>query len=102
MRTPVTARCSPCARPRGHGARTAAIQTAKHAAEKTKRSVRNPNGGACGIASRATTKPVDQMRTNSHGIARTNALWCAPAAAVRASADTGADFRQCLLEVVDH
>src|SRR6516225_2946794 len=102
MSTPVTARCSICARPRGHGAPASTIQTAKHAAEKTKRSVRKPNGGACGIASRAAMKPVDQMPTKSQGIARTKAVWCAPGATVRASADTGADFRQCLLEVVDH
>jgi hypothetical protein len=70
----VTARCSHCARLAGHAAFAIAIQTRKHAAERAKRSDRKPNGGACGIARRATTKPVAQMRTNSHGIARTKAV----------------------------
>src|SRR5436190_6685732 len=90
---PTTARWNHCQRPFGHWAPTIAIQTAKHAAESAKRIVRKPNGGACGIARRATTKPVDQMRTKSHGIARTKP---------GLSADTGANFRQGLLQVVDH
>src|SRR6476619_1543002 len=116
----MTARWNHCRRPFGHSARAIAIQTMKHAADKAKRRVRKPNGGACGIARRATTKPVDQIRTKSHGIALANitppcsfrSLAGAAAAPrtgpprgsrfVACSTDTGADFRQGLLEVVDH
>src|SRR5450755_2314500 len=78
MSSPVTARWPHCARPAGQAACVRAIQAKKQSADRAKRTQRKENGGAWGIPSRATTKPVLQIRTKTQGIAL--ALIAAPAA----------------------
>ena len=46
--------------------------------------MRKLNGGACGIASRATTKPVLQTPTKTQGIAASQACWRSTAAMISA------------------
>ena len=70
---PMTARCSHCARPRGQAARASAIQTPKQTTESAIAHGQELIGGACGIARRATTKPVLQISTKTHGIAADHA-----------------------------
>ncbi|GJF05473.1 hypothetical protein PSD17_44250 [Pseudonocardia sp. D17] len=67
---PATAMCPAC-RHDGHGARATAASASISTTTPAYRTSRNVSGSACGAASRATTNPDDQIRTNRNGVART-------------------------------
>jgi hypothetical protein len=73
---PVIAKCAHCVLLCGHAGRAQAIQMPNAMMEAPYLARRKPKGGACGMANLALTKPVDQINTNTNGMARSQALLC--------------------------